>query len=351
MHTMLVFKKKVGKKLREFRIDIEEHEKAYLSPYAALSINSKSCEHPRDKDAIRTIYMQDRDRVIHSQYFRRLKDKAQVIMLSMGDFRTRLTHTLEVTQISKTIGKALRLNEDLIEAIALGHDLGHTPFGHAGERAIRKYIPDFHHATHSLRVVEKLEAGHGLNLSFETREGIVGHTKGKNGSIIDKSSNITLEAQIVRVCDCIAYINHDIDDAIKYNLLKENELPSDIVGVLGTRHSERINTMALSVIEHSMHNDYIDMGVAELEATNALRDFMFQHVYFSDTIQKDTIRVQKIIETLFDYFLEHLSEIDNIPNYHAATDYKSDEQKVKDFIAYLTDSDALKYYDIISCKI
>ncbi len=337
--------------MREFRLDIETHESSYLSPYAALATNSKGCEHPRDKDAIRTIYMQDRDRVIHSQYFRRLKDKAQVIMLSMGDFRTRLTHTLEVMQISKTICKALRLNEDLVEAIALGHDLGHTPFGHAGETAIRKYYPNFHHATHSLRVVEKLEAGRGLNLSFETREGIVGHTKGKNGSIIDKNSNITLEAQIVRVCDCIAYINHDIDDAIKYNLLKAKDLPKEITDILGTRHSERINTMALSVIEHSMHKDYIDMGMLELEATNRLRDFMFKNVYFSDTIQKDTTKVQKIIEMLFDYFLEHLSEIDSIPNYHTVSDCKSDEEKVKDFIAYLTDSEALKYYDIISCKI
>ncbi len=339
--------------MREFRLDIETHEKAYLSPYAAMSVNSKGCEQPRDKDAIRTIYMQDRDRVIHSQYFRRLKDKAQVIMLSMGDFRTRLTHTLEVTQISKTIGKALRLNEDLIEAIALGHDLGHTPFGHAGESAIRKYFPNFHHATHSLRVVEKLEAGRGLNLSFETREGIVGHTKGKNGSIIDKNSNITLEAQIVRVCDCIAYINHDIDDAINYNLLKATDLPKDITDILGTRHSERINTMALSVIEHSMHKDYIDMGVAELDATNALRDFMFKHVYFSESILADTARVQKIIETLFDYFLNNIDEIDTIPNYHGASDYKGDKsnvERVKDFIAYLTDSEAIKYHDLIAYK-
>ncbi len=339
--------------MREFRLDIETHEKAYLSPYAAMSVNSKGCEYPREKDAIRTIYMQDRDRVIHSQYFRRLKDKAQVIMLSMGDFRTRLTHTLEVTQISKTIGKALRLNEDLIEAVGLGHDLGHTPFGHAGENAIRKYFPNFHHATHSLRVVEKLEGGRGLNLSFETREGIVGHTKGKNGSIIDKNSNITLEAQIVRVCDCIAYINHDIDDAINYNLLKACELPKDITDILGTRHSERINTMALSVIENSMHKDYIDMGVEVLEATNALREFMFKNVYFSDTIQKDALKVQKIIETLFDYFLEHTDEIDTTPNYHPASDYKNDTsniERVKDFIAYLTDSEALKYHDLISCR-
>ncbi len=339
--------------LREFRLDIESHERDYLSAYAALAVNSKGCQLPRDKDAIRTIYMQDRDRVIHSQYFRRLKDKAQVIMLSMGDFRTRLTHTLEVTQISKTIGKALRLNEDLIEAIALGHDLGHTPFGHAGENAIKKHFPNFHHATHSLRVVEKLEAGRGLNLTFETREGIVGHTKGKNGGLIDKTTTMTLEAQIVRVCDCIAYINHDIDDAIKYNILNKSDLPKDIVAVLGERHSQRINTMALSVIEHSMHKDYIDMGNAELEATNALREFMFKNVYFSDKILLDTARVQKIIETLFDYFLDNISEIDTIPNYYGANDYKGDKadvEKVKDFIAFLTDSEAIKYYDLVAFK-
>ena len=308
--------------MREFRLDIEEREKSYMSQYAALSVNSKGCEHPREKDSIRTIYMQDRDRVIHSQYFRRLKDKAQVIMLSIGDFRTRLTHTLEVMQISKTIARALRLNEDLIEAIALAHDLGHTPFGHAGESAIRQYYPSFHHATHSVRVVERLEKGTGLNLSFETREGILRHTKGKNGKIVDKNSNITLEAQVVRVCDCIAYINHDIDDA-------------------------RINTMALSVISESMHKDYIDMSSDILEATEALRMFMFKNVYFCDMIQDDTEKVKKIITRLFDYFLDNIDKIDNV-HFYQASDYTNDIERVKDFIAYLTDLDAIKYYDIIS---
>ncbi len=333
--------------MREFRLDIEEREKSYMSQYAALSVNSKGCEHPREKDSIRTIYMQDRDRVIHSQYFRRLKDKAQVIMLSIGDFRTRLTHTLEVMQISKTIARALRLNEDLIEAIALAHDLGHTPFGHAGESAIRQYYPSFHHATHSVRVVERLEKGTGLNLSFETREGILRHTKGKNGKIVDKNSNITLEAQVVRVCDCIAYINHDIDDAIKYNILKEEDLPKDIVDILGLRHSERINTMALSVISESMHKDYIDMSSDILEATEALRMFMFKNVYFCDMIQDDTEKVKKIITRLFDYFLDNIDKIDNV-HFYQASDYTNDIERVKDFIAYLTDLDAIKYYDIIS---
>lgn len=332
--------------MREFRLDIEEREKDCLSPYAAFSVNSKGSMLPREKDSVRTLYMQDRDRVIHSEYFRRLKDKAQVIMLSLGDFRTRLTHTLEVTQIARTIARALRLNEDLIEAISLAHDLGHTPFGHAGEKAIRKYYKDFHHATHSLRVVEKLEKGTGLNLTFEVRDGILKHTKGKDGKLININSNTTLEAQIVRIADSIAYINHDIDDAVKYGLLKIGDLPKEIVKTLGGRHSERINTMILSVIKASMDKDYIDMEEAILLATENLRRFMFERVYESKVILKDVAKVDKIISNLFDYFLENINEIENAKYFFKASDYKYDAELVKDFIAYLTDSEALKLHEI-----
>lgn len=332
--------------MREFRLDIEEREKDCLSPYAAFSVNSKGSMFPREKDSVRTLYMQDRDRVIHSEYFRRLKDKAQVIMLSLGDFRTRLTHTLEVTQIARTIARALRLNEDLIEAISLAHDLGHTPFGHAGEKAIRKYCKDFHHATHSLRVVEKLEKGTGLNLTFEVRDGILKHTKGKDGKLININSNTTLEAQVVRIADSIAYINHDIDDAVKYGLLKICDLPKEIVKTLGGRHSERINTMILSVIKASMDKDYIDMEEAILLATENLRHFMFERVYESEIILKDAAKVDKIISSLFDYFLENINEIESAKYFFKASGYKDDTELVKDFIAYLTDSEALKLHEI-----
>ncbi len=168
--------------------------------------------------------------------------------------------------------------------------------------------------------------------------------------MIDKNSNTTLEAQIVRVCDCIAYINHDIDDALRYNILKESDIPNDIINVVGKRHSERINTMASSVIEYSMHKDYIDIGTEVLEATEALKDFMFKNVYFSEAILNDVVKVNKIIETLFDYFLDNITEIESTPNFYFAANYKDDIEKVKDFIAYLTDIEAIKYYDIISYR-
>ena len=246
--------------MRTIRLDIEDREKSFLSAAASFSAESRGAEFKREKDDIRTLYMQDRDRIIHSEYFRRLKDKAQVIMLSVGDFRTRLTHTLEVMQIARSIARALRLNEDLTEAIALGHDLGHSPFGHAGEKAIAKYYKGFHHSTHSLRVVEHLEKGKGLNLTFEVRDGIVKHTKGKSGKLIaDSLGPATNEGMLVRISDTIAYSNHDVDDAIRYGLLKFEDIPKSITKILGHSYGDRVDAMVMGVIKSSMEKMEIDI--------------------------------------------------------------------------------------------
>ncbi|MDO7021624.1 deoxyguanosinetriphosphate triphosphohydrolase [Brachyspira innocens] len=336
--------------MRTIRLDIETREKAFLSPAASFSSESKGTVYPREKDDIRTIYMQDRDRIVHSEYFRRLKDKAQVIMLSVGDFRTRLTHTLEVMQIARSIARALRLNEDLTEAIAFGHDLGHSPFGHAGEKAISKYFKGFHHSSHSLRVVEHLEKGKGLNLSFEVRDGIIKHTKGKNGKLIaDSSGPSTNEGMIVRISDTIAYANHDVDDAIRYGLLKYEDLPKDIVKVLGTTYGERADTMIMGVIEASMEKMEIDIDEKVLKAINDLRAFMFKTVYESKAILEDVERVNRIISTIFEYLLKHkeIIEEDNLFK-KAYIPYKSDEELVKDYVAHLTDSEAVSLHKKIT---
>ena len=336
--------------MRTIRLDIESREKSFLSEAAAFSSESKGTVYPREKDDIRTIYMQDRDRIIHSQYFRRLKDKAQVIMLSVGDFRTRLTHTLEVMQISRTIARALRLNEDLTEAIALGHDLGHSPFGHAGEKAINKYFKGFHHSSHSLRVVEHLEKGKGINLSFEVKDGIVKHTKGKSGKLItDSSGPITNEGMIVRLSDTIAYTNHDVDDAIRYGLLKLEDIPKDITNILGKTYGERVDTMVMAVIEASMNKMELDIDEKVLKAINDLRGFMFNTVYESKTILEDVERVNRIISTIFEYLVKHKDVIEEDKLFKKANiPYNSDEELVKDYIAHLTDSEAINLHKKIT---
>ncbi|MEI0579691.1 deoxyguanosinetriphosphate triphosphohydrolase [Brachyspira pilosicoli] len=336
--------------MRTIRLDIETREKSFLSPAASFSSNSKGCQYPREEDDIRTLYMQDRDRIIHSEYFRRLKDKAQVIMLSVGDFRTRLTHTLEVMQIARSIARALRLNEDLTEAIALGHDLGHSPFGHAGERAISKYFKGFHHSVQSLRVVEHLEKGKGLNLTFEVRDGILKHTKGKTGKLLtDSSGPSTNEGMIVRIADTIAYANHDVDDAIRYGLLNYHDIPKDIINVLGKTYGERADTMIMGVINASMEKMEIDIDKEVLKAINDLRAFMFKKVYESKEILEDVDRVNRIISTIFEYLLKHLEIIEEDKLFKKANiAYNSDEELVKDYVAHLTDSEAIKLHKSIT---
>ena len=266
----------------------EENEKLILAPQAQFVVNTKGRLRPEEPCPIRTDYQRDRDRIIHSKAFRRLKHKAQVFISPENDhFRTRLTHSLEVFQVSTTIARALRLNEDLVGAIALGHDLGHTPFGHAGESAINDYLQkygmSFSHAKHSLKIVDVLEKdGKGLNLTLEVRDGIAKHSKGKEDLHNSDDMPLTLEGQIVRVSDRVAYLNHDIDDAISAGIITLEDIPKDITSRLGNTTSERINSMVYNIIEASSELESIRLSEEMIDILNKLKDFMFDRVYNSD---------------------------------------------------------------------
>ncbi len=277
----------------------EEQEREYLSPYAARSAESRGRVRPEEPCLVRPEFQRDRDRIIHSKAFRRLKDKTQVFVAPAGDhFRTRLTHTLEVSQIARTVAKALRLNEDLTEAIALGHDLGHTPFGHAGEEVLREICPEgFEHNQQSLRVVDVLEPPAGLNLTFEVRDGILNHT--------GPSKPLTLEGQIVRIADRVAYINHDIDDALRAGIIREKDLPGDCIQVLGERHSDRIHTMVIDLIENSRDRPEITMSERVWKAMGKLRDFLFERVYIGSAAKVEEDKAKELVRRLYFFFLDH----------------------------------------------
>lgn len=322
----------------------EEIEAKTLSKYASLSKNSKGRLKKEEKCEIRTDYQRDRDRIIHSKAFRRLKHKTQVFIAPEGDhYRTRLTHTLEVAQISRTLARALRLNEDLTEAIALGHDLGHTPFGHTGEYILNKiHKYGFMHNKQSLRVVDFLEHNglkKGLNLTYEVRDGILNHRGPKQPE--------TLEGQIVKLSDRIAYINHDIDDSIRGGIIMEDELPKDCIKVLGSNHSQRINTMIMDVINNSYGNDNIKMSEKIKYYTDKLREFMFKRVYLNSNAKSEENKAINIITQLYNYFLNNFNEL---PKEHIDI-YKdldiSKETIVCDYIAGMTDRYAINMY----CKI
>ncbi len=325
---------------------LEKIEEDTLSPFAFLSKNSTRPKGD-EKDDVRTDFMRDRDRIIHSKAFRRLKHKTQVFFSPNGDhYRTRLTHTLEVSQIARTIAKALLLNETLTEAIALGHDLGHTPFGHAGERVLnKKSSRGFKHWVQSLRVVDIIEKdGEGLNLTDQVRDGIVKHSKGR-GDIIPEDKNTlskTLEGQIVRIADIIAYVNHDIDDAIRAGIITQNDLPEDIIDTLGKTHAKRIATMVKSVIKATQDRNYefISMEKDKLEALNNLRDYLFENVYLSERVSKEVAKAEKVLSDLFDYFLEHVDLIEK--------KFSNDKETVVvDYISGMTDRYALNLYNKI----
>lgn len=315
-----------------------EREKETLSKYAFLTANTKGREHPYEVCRNRTEFQRDRDKIIHSQSFRRLMNKTQVFLAPAGDhYRTRLTHTLEVTQIARIIARALRLNEDLTEAAALGHDLGHTPFGHAGEAALQEcYDASFTHYKQSLRVVEKLENnGAGLNLTFEVRDGIVNHTGSNMAS--------TLEGIIVKYADRIAYINHDIDDAVRAGILTVDDIPRDIIDVLGREHSERINTMVTSIIDNSYDKPEIKMSDEVAAATNALRSYLFEHVYLNPMAKSEEAKAQEMLVKLFEYYVAN-------PEKMPATYYKNIESEgvercVCDFVSGMTDRYAIETYN------
>lgn len=314
-----------------------EREKSVLSPYACLTANTKGREHPYTPCENRTEFQRDRDKIIHSQSFRRLMNKTQVFLAPAGDhYRTRMTHTLEVTQVARIIARALRLNEDLTEAIALGHDLGHTPFGHAGENALQKcFDPEFTHYKQSLRVVEVLEKnGAGLNLTWEVRDGIVNHTGSHMAS--------TLEGVIVKLADRIAYINHDIDDAIRAGILKIEDIPEDIRKILGNKHSERINNMVTSVIRASTDRPEIKMEDEIGEATARLRKFLFENVYLNPIAKSEDGKAMELLTRLFEYYTKHP---DRMPeHYRRRADIDSVERRACDFVSGMTDRFAIELY-------
>ncbi|MFW6123770.1 MAG: deoxyguanosinetriphosphate triphosphohydrolase [Acidobacteriota bacterium] len=329
------------------REKLENLEKEILSEKACLSLNTLGRERKEKLHSLRTEFQRDRDRIIHCKSFRRLKHKTQVFIAPYGDhYRTRLTHTLEVSQIARTIAKALRLNEDLTEAIALGHDLGHTPFGHAGEKSLKKLSPQrFSHYTQSLRVVEKLEYdGKGLNLSYEVRDGILKHSKGR-GKIFDVDKDSlpkTLEGQVVRVSDLIAYVNHDIDDALRAGVIKETDIPSHLVRSLGKWHAKRIDKMVWDVIDSTSRGGLkgISLSGDMNSAVVELRDFLYERVYFSEQNLIQYEKVDKILTDLYQYIVDHPE--DYVKPY---PDEDLLEIRVIDFIAGMTDLYALNLYE------
>ena len=315
----------------------EEIESNILSSFAALSVNSKGRTICIDKCDIRTEYQRDRDRIIHSKSFRRLKHKTQVFIAPEGDhYRTRLTHTLEVSQIARTIARALRLNEDLTEAIALGHDLGHTPFGHTGESVLNEIcIYGFKHNEQSLRVVEKLEDGRGMNLTYEVRDGILNHCGNSMAS--------TLEGIIVKYADRIAYINHDIDDAIRAGIIKTNDIPEEYLSILGHTHSKRINNMITDIISSSIDKDNISMSENVKDATDKLREFMFKNVYIGSKAKNEEKKAKYLINELYKYFKINYDELPQ----EFRDRLKSDDLDniVCDYIAGMTDIYAVNTFN------
>lgn len=314
----------------------EEIERLTFAPWATFSDASRGRARPELQDPIRPVFQRDRDRVIHCKAFRRLKQKTQVFLSPEGDlYRTRLTHTLEVAQIARTIARALRLNEDLTEAISLAHDLGHTPFGHAGESALDKLCPDgFKHYRQSLRVVDKLEQnGRGLNLTWEVRNGIITHTKGTWAA--------TPEGRIVRMADQIAFVNHDIEDAVRAGVLDPAILPRECTAVLGETKSQRITTMIQSILAHS--DGDVAMGPEEEEAFLALKDFMYANVYNDRTAKREEQKVEKVLTELYEYYLTH---IDQMSNFYLQLAYQEGRDRaVTDYISGMSDEFAIRTFE------
>ncbi len=334
----------------EVRRSLEQRE-AGLSPYAARSSTSRGRERPEEPSPVRLEFQRDRDRIIHCKSFRRLKHKTQVFVAPAGDhYVTRLTHTLEVAQIARTIARALNLNEDLTEAIALGHDLGHTPFGHRGEEALADLLPEgFSHNAQSLRVVERLErGGRGLNLTWEVRDGILHHSKSREGVMApDSDLPATLEGQIARIADSIAYLNHDIADAIRAGLLTDGDLPEKVQITLGDHHSQRINTLVCDIVDESWAATgrvagetapSIRMSDGVLAATDELREFMFQRVYLWEDAQREAANARRLVRFLFEYYLAHPEDISS----DFALSGDPPWRRAADYIAGMTDTFALE---------
>ena len=315
----------------------EAAEALLIGPHCLLSTQSTGRPTPEPPCEMRTCFQRDVDRITHSKSFRRLKHKTQVFLRPEGDhYRTRLTHTLEVTRLARTVGRALRLNEDLCEAIALGHDLGHTPFGHAGEKALSSMLDKpFRHNEQSLRVVDKLERdGAGLNLTYEVRMGILGHT----GDFIPE----TLEGQIVRTSDRIAYINHDIDDAMRAGILTEADIPAQIAEILGHSHSQRINTLVENMIENTLLTGTLGMQPDVAQAMDRLRTFMFARVYTNPVAKGEESKAKDMLCRLFEYYMKNPERLP--PDFLPQLDFDGMERIVCDYIAGMTDRYAVYKY-------
>lgn len=321
------------------RLEREKLEHQMLFDFATFADSTLGRNEREEKCNLRTEFQRDRDRIIHSKSFRRLKHKTQVFISPEGDhFRTRLTHTLEVSQIGRTIARALRLNEDLVEAIALGHDLGHTPFGHSGEAVLNELKKGgFIHGVQSLKVVDFLERSDkriGLNLTAEVRDGILNHSGSGEAN--------TLEGKIIKFADRIAYINHDIDDAIRAGIISSDSLPKELTNILGNTSSERINTMITGIVEKSYGKPIVEMEKEIYQATMELRQYMFKTVYMDPVVKSEEIKIKRLLTELYNYYMEDLSRI---PENHLSL-YEgrvhSDEDIVSDYIAGMTDTYAMK---------
>jgi len=335
------------------RIKAEKREREHLSPFAAKSSDHRGREIPEAPCPVRTAFQNDCHRVVHSKAFRRLKGKTQVFLWPEGDhYRTRLTHCQEVSQIARTVARALDLNEDLAEAIALGHDLGHTPFGHAGEEVMQRLVPSgFRHELQSLRVVERLEnEGRGLNLTWEVRDGIRHHSKGI-GPLISESETertATVEGQIVRFADIVAYVNHDLDDAIRARVLDPGELPLGIEDTLGKTHSARLTHLVLDVVEHTKLEEtpLIRMGTEAAEALDTLRRFLYERVYYNAEVHLEFRKARSLLEHLWTFFTDDIERFykDFWPG---ALKDQGPEDDVRDFLAGMTDAFAVNLHEQI----
>ena len=321
----------------DIRLETQERELERLSPYACRAEQSKGRAIQKEPCSVRTCFQRDADRILHSKAFRRLMHKTQVFLNPEGDhYRTRMTHTLEVTRIARTIARGLRLNEDLTEAIGLGHDLGHTPFGHAGERVLNEIMPGgFEHNVQSLRVVERLENnGEGLNLTYEVRRGILCHTGAEQAE--------TLEGRIVRLADQIAYINHDIDDAMRGGIIYPMDIPLHISQELGFNHGDRINTLVEDIIRTSEGKPFVAQSEAKREAMQDLRSFMFEAVYRNPVAKGEESKAQDLILRLFEYYLKNPDKLP--PDFQDIRVLEGVERAVCDYIAGMTDNYCMEKY-------
>ncbi len=331
------------------REQLEARERDVLAPQAARSADSRGRLRPEREDDVRPAFQRDRDRIIHCKAFRRLKHKTQVFFAPTGDhYRTRLTHTLEVSQIARTIAKVLRLHEELTEAIALGHDLGHTPFGHAGEGIIDALMPGgFNHYEQSLRIVDQLENdGRGLNLSWEVRDGIAKHSKGKSGAPVGMAASLrasTIEGQIMRVADLIAYVNHDIDDAVRAGLLKVEDLPAEPIAVLGDSSSARIGTLVKDVVTETLTRGLSEITMSQrgLDAVLALRSFLFEAVYENATATAEFRKASDVLAGLWDKVREQPDEFLD----RRTVEAEGIDAASRDFLAGMTDRYAIRLFE------